>query len=186
MTQPPRATRPRLPAFAPVQTQRRSDGWTPVRQAEFIGVLAETGSVSAAARFVGMSRETAYRLRRKPGAEEFTRAWDIAMQLSGARRPGEPGVLPQVRYGVEHGSAKVTPPDLWRRIVDGRWRPVVRRGKYVGSVQKPDDSALLSHLAQLDRSFRQQRKELRREQRSQAQKSGSVCQSGRRMRRIRP
>lgn len=133
-------------------------------------MLAETGSVSAAARFVGMARETAYRLRRKPGAEEFARAWDIAMQLSGARRPGQPGVLPQVRYGLTDGSAKVTPPDLWRRIVDGRWRPVVRRGKYVGSVQKPDDSALLSYLAQLDRSFRQQRKELRREQRSQAQK----------------
>jgi len=174
MTQPPRTPRPRLPAFAPVPTQRRADGWTPVRQAEFVGVLAETGSVSAAARFVGMARETAYRLRRKPGAEEFARAWDIAMQLSGARRPGEPGVLPPVPRGVTGGAAKVTPHGLWRRIVDGRWRPVVRRGKYVGSVQKPDDSALLSYLAQLDRSFRKQRKELRAEQRSQAQKGDCV------------
>jgi hypothetical protein len=175
MTQPPRTPRPRLPAFAPVPTKRRADGWTPVRQAEFIGVLAETGSVSAAARFVGMARETAYRLRRKPGAEEFAHAWDIAMQLSGARRPGEPGVLPQVRYGPTPGSAKVTPPDLWRRIVDGRWRPVVRRGKYVGSVHKPDNSALLSNLAQIDRSLRRQRKALRAEQRSQAQNGDSVC-----------
>jgi hypothetical protein len=174
MTQPPRTPRPRLPAFAPVPTQRRADGWTPVRQAEFIGILAETGSVSAAARFVGMARETAYRLRRKPGAEEFAHAWDIAMRLAGARRPGEPGVRPQMRYGLTEGAAKVTPPDLWQRIVDGRWRPIVRRGKYVGSVQKPDDSALLSYLAQIDRSFRRQRKELRAEQRSQSQKGDSV------------
>jgi hypothetical protein len=186
MTHPPRTARPRLPAFAPVPTKRRADGWTPVRQAEFIGVLAETGSVSAAARFVGMARETAYRLRRKPGAEEFARAWDIAMQISGARRPGEPGVLPPVRYGVEHGSAKVTPPDLWRRIVDGRWRPVVRRGQYVGSVQKADNPALLSYLAQLDRALRQERKELRREQRSQARKAASAFHPGGRGRRFRP
>jgi hypothetical protein len=149
-----------------------------VRQAEFIGMLAQTGSVSAAARFVGMSRETAYRLRRKPGAEEFAHAWDIAMQLAGARRPGEPGVLTPVRYGLTEGAAKVTPPDLWRRIVDGRWRPVLRRGTYVGSVRKADNSALFSYLAQLDRSFRQQRKELRAELRSQAQKGDSVCHSG--------
>jgi hypothetical protein len=179
MTQPTRTARPRLPAFAPVPIKRRADGWTPVRQAEFIGVLAETGSVSAAARFVGMARETAYRLRRKPGAEEFARSWDIAMQISGARRPGEPGVLPPVRYGLTSSSTKVTPPDLWRRIVDGRWRPVMRRGKYVGSVHKPDNSALLGHLARLDRSLRQQRKELRAEQRSQAQKDVSVCGSER-------
>jgi hypothetical protein len=174
MTQPSRTPRPRLPSFAPVPAKRRADGWTPLRQVEFIGMLAETGSVSAAAEFVGMARETAYRLRRKPGAEEFAHAWDIAMQLAGARRPGQPGVLSQVRYGLAEGAAKVTPPDLWRRIVDGRWRPVLRRGKYVGSVQKPDDSALLSYLAQIDRSFRRQRKELRAEQRSQAQKGESV------------
>jgi len=174
MTQPSRTPRPRLPSFAPVPAKRRADGWTPVRQAEFIGMLAETGSVSAAAEFVGMARETAYRLRRKPGAEEFAHAWDIAMRLAGARRPGGPGVRPQMRYGLTEGAAKVTPPDLWQRIVDGRWRPIVRRGKYVGSVQKPDDSALLSYLAQIDRSFRRQRKELRAEQRSQSQKGDSV------------
>ena len=174
MTQPSRTPRPRLPSFAPVPAKRRADGWTPVRQAEFIGMLAEPGSVSAAARFVGMARETAYRLRRKPGAEEFAHAWDIAMQLSGARRPGQPGVLPPVHAVLTRGTSKVTPTDPWRRIVDGRWRPVVRRGKYIGSVQKPDDSALLSYLAQLDRSFRRQRKELRAELRSQPQKGDSV------------
>lgn len=174
MTHTPRLPRPRLPIFTPVPVKRRADGWTPLRQCEFIGILAETGSVAEAARFVGMARETAYRLRGKPGAEEFARAWDIALQIAGVRRPGEPGVLPPVRYGEKFASPKVTPPDLWRRIVDGRWRPVLRRGKYVGSVQKDDNSALLSHLAQFDRSLRRIHKEMRDGQRSQAQKDDSV------------
>lgn len=174
MKQPTRTPRLRLPTFTPVPVKRRADGWTPLRQCEFIGVLAETGSVAEAARFVGMARETAYRLRGKPGAEEFARAWDIALQIAGRRRPGEPGVLPPVRYGDTFESAKVTPPDLWRRIVDGRWRPVLRRGKYAGSVKKDDKSALLTYVAQIDRSSARMRKELRAGQRSQAQKGGSV------------
>lgn len=174
----PRTPRPRLPTFRPVPVRPRADGWTPVRQAEFIGKLAETGSVAAAAAFVGMRRETAYRLRGKPGAAEFVHAWDVALQIAGVRHPGEPGVLPPVRYGgPEEVAAKVTPPDLWRRIVDGRWRPVLRRGKYVGSVRKADDSALLSSIAQTERSFRAMRKQLCAEVRSQARKVDSVSRS---------
>ena len=169
--------RPSLPTFAPVPVKRRADGWTPLRQCEFIGVLAETGSVAAAATFVGMTRETAYRLRRKRGAEEFARAWDTALQIAGVRRPGEAGILPPVRYGGTLESPKVTPPDLWRRIVDGRWRPVLRRGKYVGSVKKEDNSALLRQLAQLDRTQRQTRKKLLAEQRSQAQNGETAFHS---------
>ena len=177
MNQPPRTPRPRLPAFAPVPVKRRADGWTPVRQAEFIGVLAETGSVRAAAEFVGMARETAYRLRRKPGAEEFARAWDIALRNARARfgwslrgAEGADTLVPP----------KVSPDELWRRIVDGRWRPLLRRGKYVGSVHKPDNSALLSHIAQLDRSLRAERKALRRAVRSQALKNADLRQPSRR------
>ena len=115
-----------------------------MRQAEFIGVLAETGSVRAAAEFVGMARETAYRLRRKPGAEDFARAWDVAVAMSGVRPSSARAVAGEPRT---HVPPKVSPDDLWRRIVDGRWRPVLRRGKYVGSVHKADNSALLGHLA---------------------------------------
>jgi hypothetical protein len=57
---------------------------------------------------------------------------------------------------------------------------VLRRGKYVGSVQKADNSALLSHLAQIDRSFRAERKALRREARSQALKNSDLRQPRRR------
>ena len=166
MTQPLRTPRPRLPAFHPVPIRTRSDGWTPVRQAEFIGVLAETGSVSAAAQFVGMARETAYRLRRKPGAVEFARAWDVALMIA-----GKSVTLPRTPP-----ARKVTGGPTWRMICDGQWRPVLRRGKYAGSVQKPDNSALLGYLAQIDRSFRASQKELRAELRSQAEKGRSVSE----------
>jgi len=54
------------------------------------------------------------------------------------------------------------------------WQPVLRHGKYAGSVHQPDNSALLGYLAQLDRSFRAGRKDLRRELRSQAETGPTV------------
>jgi hypothetical protein len=168
-----RFPRPRLPAFHPVPIRLRADGWTPLRQAEFIGMLAETGSVSAAAAFVGMARETAYRLRRRPDAAEFAHAWDVALVLAGVRRPGEAPLAPPSR--------KVTGGPTWRMLVDGSWRPLMRRGKYAGSMQKADNSALLAFLAQLDRAHRVGRKELRAELRSQAETraSGSTSRGAR-------
>ncbi|MFZ4690543.1 MAG: hypothetical protein ACOYLS_15005 [Polymorphobacter sp.] len=63
----------------------RHDGWTPERQWAFIQALADSGTVAAAARAVGMTRETAYRLRRHPAAADFRKAWDAA-QAEGWRR----------------------------------------------------------------------------------------------------
>lgn len=57
----------------------RFDGWTPRRQLAFLDTLARTRNVSAAAKSVGMSREGAYRLRRREGAGLFAAAWDRAM-----------------------------------------------------------------------------------------------------------
>jgi len=166
MPSPPRSPRLRLPSFHPVPGRTRADGWTPVRQAEFIGMLAETGSVSAAAAFVGMARETAYRLRGKPGAEEFAQAWDVALVIAGVRKPGE---APRTRR-----PRKVTHAPTWRTLVDGQWQPVLRGGKYAGSVRKADNSALLGLVAQLDRAARAERKALRRELRSQAETRASA------------
>ena len=77
MTQDP--PRRRVPKFTPVPLRYRRDGWTPGRQADFLGRLCETWSVAAAARHVGMTRESAYRLREKPGAESFAAAWDFIL-----------------------------------------------------------------------------------------------------------
>lgn len=72
------AARPVL-AFEPVSRKYRYDGWTPERQRGFIAALAETGSVTAAARRINMSAEGAYYLRRQPGADGFRAAWLAAL-----------------------------------------------------------------------------------------------------------
>ncbi|MEH6790566.1 hypothetical protein [Parasphingorhabdus sp.] len=123
----------RIPSFSPVPLRARKDGWTPLRQAEFLGWLAETRCVERAAGRVGMSRESAYRLRRKPGAEEFAAAWDAIL--------GAPGTVRR----------KVTLDGLFQRIKYDRYRPVLRSGLYVGTIRKPDNRALLRALARLDR-----------------------------------
>ncbi len=76
-----------VPAFTPVPLRIRQDGWTPDRQRAFLAHLRLTGSVEAAARAVGMRRETAYRLRRRPGGESFAAAWDAAMPPRGMAHP---------------------------------------------------------------------------------------------------
>jgi hypothetical protein len=54
----------------------RRDGWTPERQLAFLGALTRTRSVTLAARAVGMSRESAYRLRGRREGALFAAAWD--------------------------------------------------------------------------------------------------------------
>lgn len=58
----------------------RRDGWTAERQLAFLGELARTRSVTKAARAVGMSRESAYRVRDRPNAHLFAAAWDGALK----------------------------------------------------------------------------------------------------------
>lgn len=65
--------------WIPVPRQRRVDGWTPQAQRRFIEALADTGSVTEAARTVAMSVTSCYRLRREPGAEGFAAAWESAI-----------------------------------------------------------------------------------------------------------
>jgi hypothetical protein len=127
----PRRRLPRVPPFYPVPLRAMHNGWTALRQAHFLGWLAETGSVSAACARVGMSRNSAYKLRGKPHAESFAAAWDAAL--------GKP-----VR--------KVTIEDLPFLAYHGLIHPRFRGGKYIGSRQKPDNTALLRLLARLDRS----------------------------------
>lgn len=66
-----------LPAEPPCD---RHDGWTPERQAAFLRALAATHNVSAAAREVGMTRQSAYKLRARLKGEPFDLAWDAAFQ----------------------------------------------------------------------------------------------------------
>ena len=57
----------------------RHDGWTPQRQAAFLRALGDTHNVAAAARMVGMSRQSAYALRARLKGEPFDKAWQAAL-----------------------------------------------------------------------------------------------------------
>jgi hypothetical protein len=61
------------------QPQNPAPSWTPEKQREFLEALARCGSVKASAAYVGMSREGAYRLRRRQEGRAFDRAWDAAL-----------------------------------------------------------------------------------------------------------
>ena len=61
--------------------------WTTCRAEVFLGALAHFGRVGEAARAVGMSRQSAYKLRDRLGRDElFARAWDHARAEGRGRR----------------------------------------------------------------------------------------------------
>jgi len=68
--------------FLPVGVRYRYDGWTPDKQVRFIERLADCGCVEEAVRSVGMSRNSAYALRRRDDAQAFRLAWDAAMDAA--------------------------------------------------------------------------------------------------------
>lgn len=122
--------------FRPVAVRARNDGWTEVRQCAFLVQLYVTGSVSAAAKAVGMSRASAYRLRERPGAVSFAFAWDRVLTLPGWGHPG----------AAKEDRRKVTIATLLARLETDLTKPVVHRGAMAGIARKPDDSTLLRLL----------------------------------------
>lgn len=134
--------RRRIPAFHPVPVGARRDGWTPSRQAAFIGLLAQHRSVEAACRALSMGKESAYRLRKRAGAAGFAAAWHAAL--------GKPH-LP-----VDLSSAKSTGLAAAYRSRMGLLQVVMERGRFVGSHWKDDNNALLEHLGQIDRASARQ------------------------------
>lgn len=61
--------------------------WTTYKARVFLGALADLGRVGEAARAVGMSRQSAYRLRERLGERGvFARAWDRAQAEGRAKR----------------------------------------------------------------------------------------------------
>lgn len=69
------------PALCPPPPEvEPEDRWTKRKMADFLRVLAAQQSVSAAARAVGMSRQSAYKLRNRLKGEPFDIAWEAAFQ----------------------------------------------------------------------------------------------------------
>ncbi len=144
----PRAPVVGIPPFHAVPVRLRADGWTPLRQAEFIGHLAQTRSVAKAARCVSMARESAYRLRRRAGAEGFVAAWDAALARTGTQRGRERLLAArEAARAALRPSWKVTLAQLEWRVDTGVWQVILHAGRYAGVRSKPDNSALLALLA---------------------------------------
>lgn len=81
---PPAGYDPAEYRWVPVRRRPRLDGWTEEKMRRFIETLADTGQVNLAAKAVGMSRESAYKLRRSPHGAAFARAWDAARHHAGS------------------------------------------------------------------------------------------------------
>lgn len=105
----------------------RHDGWTRERKALFLEALAARGNVRAACASVGMSREAAYKLRRREAL--FARGWDTALVLA----------------------RDVTAETLADRAIDGIEEDIWHRGEHVGTKRRYDNRLLLAHMARLDK-----------------------------------
>ena len=99
--------------FTPVPVRRRHDGWTVERQIAFIEKLADCGSVTAACKHVGMSRESLRKLRRHPRGETFRDACDAALDCSYAEVE---------EAAVERSKNGVARPVFYQGEQVGEWR----------------------------------------------------------------
>ncbi len=119
------------PAFMPVPVQPRHDGWSAEKQRGFIAMLADSGSVSAAAASQGMRPESAYKLRRHPQADAFRRAWAAALAV---------GVQRLTDLAIE-------------RAIHGVAEPVFYKGEIVGERRRYDNKLLMFTLRHHDPSY---------------------------------
>jgi hypothetical protein len=106
-----------LTTFDVVPVRPRHDGWAPEKQIAFIEALAETACVEEACRKVGLSRQSAYALRRRPCGARFRDAWDAALDYS-------LHLLEQAAVG---------------RAINGVPRPVFYKGDQVGEYREHDE-----------------------------------------------
>ena len=126
-------TFPDLLRFAPVPLRAQHNGWSPELQVRFILALARGAGPGEAARSLGRTRQSAYRLRKKPGAESFAAVWDRAQALA------------RDIAGVAHG-----PSASWGGI-ETLLVPRYYRGRFIGFVQREDLAGAMRTLGRLDR-----------------------------------
>ena len=108
------------------------DGWSLEKQTAFLRVLATTHNVSAAARAVGMSRQSAYKLRARLKGQPFDMAWDAAFQ-SAFDRLAEAAM---------------------ERALNGVEVPHFHKGEQVGTSRRYDERLTIALLAMRERFLR--------------------------------
>ena len=128
--------------FTPAPSRSRHDGWSAADQRKFIGRLARGHSVDEAAKSLGHSRQSAYALCRRKGAEGFARAWIQAQ-----------------RMGRDAWQARrCAPTPDFALAFEPMLVPRFYRGRLVGFVQREDNAAALRALRALDRYEEEERK----------------------------
>jgi len=120
-------TQPDLLHFTPVPHARRARGWTPDAQLAFIAALSRCGVVAQAARSVGCTPRSAYYLRARVGAESFAAAWDWALEM-----------------GLDESRARAV-----ALAKETQERPIVRRGRIVGTRTHTNHRLLFAALRAL-------------------------------------
>jgi hypothetical protein len=118
--------------FRPVPVRARKDGWTAERQRRFVALLAVGCGPSEAAKAVGLSKQSAFSLRRRKGAESFAAAWDSAVAFAARRR------------------AAARPKGDFARAVEGVLVPRFYRGRLVSVERRVSNGGLIRLLAQLE------------------------------------
>lgn len=108
-----------------LQDRPHHDRWTHPKMAQFLRQLSATHSVNAAARSVGMSRQSAYRLRSRLKGGAFDLAWDVAFQHS--------------YDNLAHAALE--------RALNGVEVPVFFQGEQVGSYRRFDERLTVALLA---------------------------------------
>ena len=111
--------------------RQREDGWTPERQRQFLEELADCGIVREAAARVGMSRQSAWQLRRRAAGTAFASVWEAALQ-AGMQR------LHSVAF---------------ERAIEGVVKHVYYRGEVVGEQRIYDNRLLLALLEKVGLPF---------------------------------
>ncbi|WEK46052.1 MAG: hypothetical protein P0Y56_13630 [Candidatus Andeanibacterium colombiense] len=109
----------------PADIDRQGDRWTAPKMADFLRQLSASHSVSAAARSVGMSRQSAYRLRSRLKGQAFDLAWDVAFHHS--------------YDNLAHAALE--------RALNGVEIPVFFKGEQVGSYRRFDERLTVALLA---------------------------------------
>ncbi|MXP08568.1 hypothetical protein [Pseudoblastomonas halimionae] len=102
----------------------RHDGWSLDKQGAFLRQLSATHSVTEAAQSVGMSRQSAYRLRSRLKGRAFDLAWEVAF----------------------HHSYDVLAQAALERALNGVEIPVFFQGEQVGSYRKFDERLTVALL----------------------------------------
>ena len=124
---------PQFLRFTPVPLRTQHNGWSDALQVRFVLALARGAGPHEAARSLGRTRQSAYRLRQRPGAESFAAAWDAAQAFS--------------RKAAVAGRRRVSATSMIETILVPRYY----RGRLIGFVEREDMAGAMRLLRRLDR-----------------------------------